>query len=100
MTVSDRVRVKNVHVLSDRHYRLEEVEFDYRHGNGEWQTQTREVFERGHAVTLLPYNVASRTVVLTRQFRLPAYRTGHNGFIIEAAAGMLDDASPETRVRA
>ena len=99
MTVSDRVRVKNVHVLSDRHYRLEEVEFDYRHGNGEWQTQTREVFERGHAVTLLPYNVASRTVVLTRQFRLPAYRTGHDGFIIETAAGMLDDASPEARVR-
>ena len=28
MTVSDRVRVKNVHVLSDRHYRLNEVEFD------------------------------------------------------------------------
>ena len=99
MSVSDRVRVKNVHVLSDRHYRLEEVEFDYRHGNGKCQTQTREVFERGHAVTLLPYNVASRTVVLTRQFRLPAYRTGHDGFIIETAAGMLDDASPEARVR-
>ena len=74
MTVSDRVRVKNVHVLSDRHYRLKEVEFDYRRGNGEWQTQTREVFDRGHAATLLPYNLASRTVVLTRQFRLPAYR--------------------------
>ena len=100
MTDSDRVRVKNVHVLSDRHYRLEEDEFDYPHRNGQWQTQTREVFERGHAVTLLPYNVASRTVVLTRQFRLPAYRTGHDGFIIEAAAGMLDDASPEARVRA
>ena len=48
MTISDRVRVKNVQVLSDRHYRLNEVEFDYRRGNGEWQTQTREVFDRGH----------------------------------------------------
>jgi hypothetical protein len=37
MTISDRVRVKNVNVLSDRHYRLNEVEFDYRRGNGEWQ---------------------------------------------------------------
>jgi nudix-type nucleoside diphosphatase (YffH/AdpP family) len=100
MTISDRIRVKNVEILSDRHYRLNEVEFDYRRGNGEWQTQKREVFDRGHAATLLPYNVASRTVVLTRQFRLPAYRTGHDGFIIEAAAGMLDDASPEARVRA
>jgi nudix-type nucleoside diphosphatase (YffH/AdpP family) len=100
MTVSDRVRVKDVNVLSDRHYRLEEVEFDYRRGNGEWQTQKREVFDRGHAAALLPYNAASRTVVLTRQFRLPAYLAGHDDFMIEAAAGMLDDASPEERIRA
>jgi nudix-type nucleoside diphosphatase (YffH/AdpP family) len=100
MTISDRVRVKNVHVLSDRHYRLNEVEFDYRRGNGEWQTQKREVFDRGHAATLLPYNVASRTVVLTRQFRLPAYLAGHDDLLIEAAAGMLDDETPEKRIRA
>ena len=100
MTVSDRVRVKNVNVLSDRHYRLNEVEFDYRRGNGEWQTQKREVFDRGHAVTLLPYNVASRSIVLARQFRLPVHLAGHDGFIIEAAAGMLDDETPEKRVRA
>ena len=48
MTISDRVRVKNVSVLSDRHYRLNEVEFEYRRSNGEWQTQKREVFDRGH----------------------------------------------------
>jgi nudix-type nucleoside diphosphatase (YffH/AdpP family) len=100
MTVSDRVRIKNVKILSDRHYRLNEVDFDYRRGNGEWQTQKREVFDRGHAATLLPYNVASRTVVLTRQFRLPPYLAGHDDFMIEAAAGMLDDASPEARIRA
>jgi nudix-type nucleoside diphosphatase (YffH/AdpP family) len=100
MTISDRIRVKNVHVLSDRYYRLNEVEFDYRRGNGEWQTQKREVFDRGHAATLLPYNVASRTVVLTRQFRLPAYLAGHDDLLIEAAAGMLDDETPEKRIRA
>ena len=100
MTLSDRVRVKNVEILSDRHYRLNEVEFDYCRGNGEWQTQKREVFDRGHAATLLPYNVASRTVVLTRQFRLPAYLAGHDDLLIEAAAGMLDDETPEKRIRA
>jgi len=100
MTISDRVRVKNINVLSDRHYRLNEVEFDYRRGNGEWQTQKREVFDRGHAATLLPYNVASRTVVLTRQFRLPAYLAGHDDLLIEAAAGMLDNETPEKRIRA
>jgi nudix-type nucleoside diphosphatase (YffH/AdpP family) len=100
MTVSDRVRVKNVSVLSDRHYRLNEVEFDYRRGNGEWQTQTREVYDRGNAAALLPYNLAGRTIVLVRQFRFPAYINGHDDLMIEAAAGMLDDASPEERIRA
>jgi nudix-type nucleoside diphosphatase (YffH/AdpP family) len=100
MTVSDRVRVKNVSELSDRRYRLTEVEFDYLRGNGEWQTQKREVFDRGHAATLLPYNLADRTVVLTRRFRLPAYLAGHDDLLIEAAAGMLDDESPENRIRA
>jgi nudix-type nucleoside diphosphatase (YffH/AdpP family) len=100
MTVSDRVRVKNVSELSDRRYRLTEVEFDYLRGNGEWQTQKREVFDRGHAATLLPYNLADHTVVLTRQFRLPAYLAGHDDLLIEAAAGMLDDESPENRIRA
>ena len=100
MTISDRIRVKNVEILSDRHYRLNEVEFDYRRGNGEWQTQKREVFDRGHAATLLPYNVASRSVMLTRQFRLPAYLAGHDDLLIEAAAGMLDNETPEKRIRA
>ena len=99
MTISDRVRVKNVSVLSDRRYRLDEVEFDYRRGNGEWQTQKREVFDRGHAAALLPCNLASRTVVLTRQFRLPPYLAGHDDLMIEAAAGMLDDETPEKRIR-
>ena len=100
MTISDRVRIKNTKVLSERHYRLSEVEFDYRRRDGEWQTQKREVFDRGHAAALLPYNLANRTVVLTRQFRLPAYLAGHHDLLIEAAAGMLDDETPEKRIRA
>jgi nudix-type nucleoside diphosphatase (YffH/AdpP family) len=100
MNVSDRVRIKNIHALSERHYRLNEVEFDYRRGDGEWQTQKREVFDRGHAAALLAYNLANRTIVLTRQFRLPAFLAGHDDLLIEVAAGMLDDETPEKRIRA
>src|ERR1700752_5133037 len=84
MSNSDRVRIKTPHALSHRYYRLNEVEFDYRRGDGEWQTQKREVFDRGHAAALLPYNLANRTVVLTRQFRLPAFLAGHDDLLIEA----------------
>jgi nudix-type nucleoside diphosphatase (YffH/AdpP family) len=100
MTVSDRIRIKDVRVLSDDHYLLKTTTFEYRRGNGEWQTQHRETYDRGNGATLLPYNLAQRTVVLVRQFRYPAYVNGYDDLMIEAAAGLLDNASPETRIRA
>jgi nudix-type nucleoside diphosphatase (YffH/AdpP family) len=100
MTVSDRIRVKNVRVLSDNYATLKDTTFEWRRANGEWQTQARETFDRGNAATLLPYNLRQRTVVLVRQFRYPAYVNGHDDLMIEAAAGLLDNLSPEQRIRA
>jgi nudix-type nucleoside diphosphatase (YffH/AdpP family) len=100
MTVSDRIRVQNVRVLSDNYATLKETTFEWRRANGEWQTQTRETFDRGNAAALLPYNLGQRTVMLVRQFRYPAYANGHDDLMIEAAAGMLDKAAPEVRIRA
>jgi nudix-type nucleoside diphosphatase (YffH/AdpP family) len=100
MTVSDRIRIKDVRVLSNNHYTLKNTIFEWRRGNGEWQTMQRETYDRGNAATLLPYNLAQGTVVLVRQFRLPAYVSGYDDLLIEAAAGLLDNASPETRIRA
>ena len=100
MTVADRIRVKNVRVLSDNYATLKDTTFEWRRANGEWQTQVRETFDRGNAATLLPYNLKQRTVVLVRQFRYPAYVSGYDDLLIEAAAGLLDDASPEARIRA
>jgi nudix-type nucleoside diphosphatase (YffH/AdpP family) len=100
MTVSDRIRVQSVRVLSDNHYTLKTTTFEWRRANGEWQTQARETYDRGNGATLLPYNLAQRTVVLVRQFRYPAYISGYDDLLIEAAAGMLDNTSPEARIRA
>ncbi|HZC95737.1 MAG TPA: NUDIX domain-containing protein [Bradyrhizobium sp.] len=100
MTISDRVRVKEVRTLSNNHYVLKSTTFEYRRGNGEWQTQHREIFDRGNGATLLPYNLAQHTVVLVRQFRYPAYVNGYDDLMIEAAAGLLDNESPEERIRA
>src|ERR1700686_4205119 len=100
MSVSDRIRVKDVRLLSDNHYILKTATFEWRRGNGEWQTQAREFYDRGNGAALLPYNLARRTVVLVRQFRYPAFVNGHDDLLIEAAAGLLDNASPEARIRA
>ncbi|WP_342727185.1 GDP-mannose pyrophosphatase [Bradyrhizobium sp. B097] len=100
MSIADRVRVKDVQLLSKRRYELKSATFDYRRSNGEWQTQVREVYDRGNGAALLPYNLNTRTVVLVRQFRYPAFANGYDDLLIEAAAGMLDDAAPEARIRA
>jgi nudix-type nucleoside diphosphatase (YffH/AdpP family) len=100
MSVSDRVRVKDVRLLSDKKYILKATTFDWRRNNGEWQTQVRETYDRGNGAALLPYNSKRRTIVLVRQFRYPAFVNGYDDLLIETAAGMLDNASPEERIRA
>jgi nudix-type nucleoside diphosphatase (YffH/AdpP family) len=100
MTVSDRIRIKDVRVLSADHYTLKTTTFEWRRANGEWQTQARETYDRGNGATLLPYNLAQRTVVLVRQFRFPAYVNGCDDLLIEALAGLLDNETPEARIRA
>jgi nudix-type nucleoside diphosphatase (YffH/AdpP family) len=100
MTISDRIRVQNVRLLSDGHYTLKTTTFEWRRTSGEWQTQDRETYDRGNGATLLLYNLAQRSVVLVRQFRYPAYVNGYDDLLIEAVAGLLDNETPEIRIRA
>jgi nudix-type nucleoside diphosphatase (YffH/AdpP family) len=100
MSISDRIRVKNVRLLSDNHYTLKTTTLEWRRADGEWQTQHRETYDRGNGAALLPYNLARRTVMLVKQFRYPAYVNGCDDLMIEAAAGLLDNESPEKRIRA
>ncbi len=98
--MEDRVRVKKVETLSDDWYVLKKTTFDFLRSDGTWQQQTRETYDRGNGATILLYNLAQRTVVLTRQFRFPAFVNGHPDPLIETAGGLLDEASPEDRIKA
>lgn len=100
MSVKDRIRVRETRLLSDNWYVLRTTTFDWRRRDGTWQTQSREHYDRGNGAVLLPYNLANRTVLLVKQFRYPAFVNGHDDLLIEAAAGLLDDAEPEVRIRA
>lgn len=95
-----QVRVQKVETLADDWFVLKKTTFDYQRRNGQWQTMARETYDRGNGATLLLYNKAQRTVVLTRQFRYPTYVNGNpNGRLIETAAGLLDNATPADRIR-
>lgn len=96
----ERIRIHKVETLSHDWFLLQKTTFDYRRGDGSWQRQTRETYDRGNGATILLYNRERRTVVLVRQFRFPTWGNGHDGFLIEAAAGLLDQASPEERIKA
>ena len=95
----ERVRIHKVETLSDDWYVLKKTTFDLLRSDGTWQRQSRETYDRGNGATILLYNLAQQTVVLTRQFRFPAFVNGHSGLLVEAAAGLLDESTPEDRIK-
>lgn len=95
-----RVRVRDVRLLTSNWFITRTTTIDFQHSDGHWSVEERETYDRGDGACILLYNVASRTVVLSRQFRYPAYVNGHpDGNLIEVAAGLLDDDDPESAIR-
>lgn len=98
--LAERVRLEAAVTLADDWSVLKKNTFSYLRNDGSWQRQIRETYDRGDGVTILLYDPERRTVVLTRQFRYPAFANGYDDLLIETPAGLLEDASPEARVRA
>jgi nudix-type nucleoside diphosphatase (YffH/AdpP family) len=97
---SEKVKILKDEVLSDNWYTLRKVTFKYQLNNGKWQEQSREAYDRGNGATILLYNKTQKTVILTRQFRLPTFINGNpSGMLIEACAGLLDKDNPEECIR-
>ena len=100
LPASDHVRIERVDVLSDNWYVLRKYTFSFRRRNGTEQRQEREAYDRGNGATILLYNKERGTIILTRQFRLPAFVNGHpDGMLLELPAGLLDNDDPTTAIR-
>lgn len=96
----DGIKILKTEILSDDWYVLKKVTYQYTKKDGTVQTQSREAYDRGNGATILLYNKEQRTVILTRQFRLPSYINGNEtGMLIEACAGLLDKDNPEDCIR-
>lgn len=93
-------RIKNIsyNTLSSEWATLNRIDYDYQFKDGSWKRLSRESYDRGNGTSVLLYNKKKGTVILTKQFRMPAYANDKNdGMSIEVCAGALDkDESPET----
>jgi nudix-type nucleoside diphosphatase (YffH/AdpP family) len=97
---SPDVVVKRVEVTSDGWHVLRRTTLDLRLRDGTWQEQQRETYDRGDGATVLLYAADTHRLLLTRQFRYPAYVNGHpDGMLVEEAGRGLDEDSPEDAIR-
>jgi len=95
-----KVKIKNIKNLSNDWYTLDKVNFDYQLKNGEWQNQNRESYNKGNGAAILLYNKVKKTVILTKQFRMPSYlNDNEDGMMIEVCAGLLDGDDPLTCIK-
>lgn len=95
-----KVKINKIENLSDNWYKLDKVDFDYQTKNGDWQNQLRESYDRGDGAAILLYNPSKKTVILTKQFRMPSYLNENpDGMMIEVCAGLLDADDPLTCIK-
>lgn len=97
--MTDNVRDVRSTTLSDLWGLVQRHEFELRRRNGEWQHQIRETYDRGDGAAVLLCDRSDGSVILTRQFRYPAYYRGENPYLIEVCAGKLEGDDPETCAR-
>ena len=91
-----KVKIIGIKNLSNAHYKLDKVDFEFQTKNDNWQKQSRECYDRGDGAAILLYNPTKKTIILTKQFRMPSYLNGNEtGMMIEVCAGLLDENNPE-----
>ena len=73
-------------------FSMELYRFRHRLFNGEMSGEIRrEIFERGHAAVLLPFDPVRDEVVLVEQVRIAAYDTSETPWLLEMVAGMIEE---------
>ena len=97
---NDRIKLLETEILSNNWYTLKKITYEYLKKDGNWAVQSREAYDRGNGATVLLYNTEQKTVILTRQFRMPSFINGNDtGMLIEACAGLLDTDNPEDCIK-
>jgi nudix-type nucleoside diphosphatase (YffH/AdpP family) len=94
----ETVRICEVETIAQGKGKLIRVSYEQRRGDGERQQRQREVYDNGNSAVILPYDPDRKTVLLTRQLRLPIFLQDGTERTVEACAGKLDGEEAERRI--
>ena len=96
-----RVDIHEKTICYAGYFRIEQYRLRHRLFNGDWSREmVREVFERGHAAAVLPYDPVLDRVILIEQFRVGALGSPGDPWLLEIVAGIIDPGeTPEDVVR-
>jgi nudix-type nucleoside diphosphatase (YffH/AdpP family) len=96
--MSKGVKIVSNEIISDNYYPLRKIKYELKKKDGSIEELTREVYEAANAATVLLYNKEKRTVVLTKQFRIPTYLNNNpTGMLLETCAGIIEDGENPTK---
>ena len=85
--------------LFEKYFRLDEYSLSHElYAGGSSPVFTREIFERGSVVAVLPYDAERRTVVLIEQFRAGAIEDPQGPWLIESVAGVIEPGESKEQV--
>ncbi|MES2525917.1 MAG: NUDIX domain-containing protein [Bdellovibrionota bacterium] len=86
------IKIITKELLSDNWGKLTKVTYEFKLPDGKVEIHKREVYDRGDGATILLYHEEKKTVILTKQFRLPVWWNKHpTGMFTEACAGKVED---------
>jgi len=97
-TDNESVQIRGIETIAHVKGKLINVNYEQRRRDGEQQSRTREVYDNGNSAVILPYDPDRKTVLLTRQLRLPVFLQDGNARTLEACAGKLDGEEADRRI--
>lgn len=98
-TSDTTVEIVDKQVKYDGFFRLEEYHLRHRLFRGEMSdVLSRELFERGHAAAVLPYDPIQDRVVFIEQFRIGALEAAEGAWLLEFVAGVIDEGETAEQV--
>jgi GDP-mannose pyrophosphatase NudK len=94
----ETVQICDVEIIAHNKGKLVSVSYEQRRRDGEPQRRKREIYDNGNSAVILPYDPDRKTVLLTRQLRLPIFLQDGMERTVEACAGKLDGEEAEQRI--